>query len=203
MCWNTYFYSAFWISTKICPKNGPKKITFHILQNRFLPHFWPKIGVFQLGFFETQNSHVEQKHRLKSGKGKDKKKGFERKNKTGNQKKRKYCWRNICNLMFWCCSFHETKAKKNENERKRQKHGTKRKQKSKTRRKKQGQEQERDREREIEKGGGQKAKEKQRETLKNKQKMPLSRGKNTVFCMKKQRKERKKLDPKNKKEQEN
>ena len=28
------FYSAFWTSTKICQKNGPKKtITFHILQN--------------------------------------------------------------------------------------------------------------------------------------------------------------------------
>ena len=33
-CWNTYFYSVFCTSTKICPKTGPKKtITFHILQN--------------------------------------------------------------------------------------------------------------------------------------------------------------------------
>ena len=34
MCWNTYFYSVFWTSTKIWPKKGQKKtITFHIFQN--------------------------------------------------------------------------------------------------------------------------------------------------------------------------
>ena len=37
------------------------------------PPFWPKIGVFQLGFFETKNIDVEQKHNLKSGESKDKK----------------------------------------------------------------------------------------------------------------------------------
>ena len=34
-CAENPFFSAFWISTKICPKNGPPKktITFDILQN--------------------------------------------------------------------------------------------------------------------------------------------------------------------------
>ena len=34
ICWNTYFYSVFWTSTKIWQKRGQKKtITFDILQN--------------------------------------------------------------------------------------------------------------------------------------------------------------------------
>ena len=34
ICWNTYFYSVFWTSTKNWQKRGKKKtITFHILQN--------------------------------------------------------------------------------------------------------------------------------------------------------------------------
>ena len=41
---------------------------------------------FQLGFFETQNNDVEQKHNFKSAKNKDKKKGFQSEKKTGNQK---------------------------------------------------------------------------------------------------------------------
>ena len=54
---------------KFCPKKNQKKtITFHILQNTgslkknvmLQPPFWPKIGVFELGFFETKNNDVEQ-----------------------------------------------------------------------------------------------------------------------------------------------
>ena len=94
MCWNTCVYSIFWTSTKNCPQNGPQKtINFHILQNTgslrnvlLQPPSWPKIVVFQLVFFETQNIDVEQKHNLKSGKSKVKKKGFQRENKTGNKK---------------------------------------------------------------------------------------------------------------------
>ena len=52
------------------------------------PPFSPKIVVFQLGFFETKNIDVEQKHNLKSGNSKDKKKGFETK-KTENKKREK------------------------------------------------------------------------------------------------------------------
>ena len=55
------------------------------------------------------------------------------------------------------------------------------------------QEEERDRERKIEKGGGQNKlrRNKGRHSKINK-KMPFSRGKNKVFCITKQRKERKK-----------
>ena len=39
-------------------------------------------------FFETKNNDVEEKHNLKSAKkSKDKKKGFQREKKTGNQKR--------------------------------------------------------------------------------------------------------------------
>ena len=45
-----------------------KTIAFHILQtqvhnkHRFVATpFWPKIGIFRLGFFETKNIDVEQK----------------------------------------------------------------------------------------------------------------------------------------------
>ena len=62
------FYSVFWTSTKIWQKRSPKKITFHILQSTssYKKTFvatpsWPKIGVFQLVFFEIQNIEVEQK----------------------------------------------------------------------------------------------------------------------------------------------
>ena len=33
MCWNTYFYSAFWTSANICPQKAINTITFHIFQN--------------------------------------------------------------------------------------------------------------------------------------------------------------------------
>ena len=68
---------------------------------------------------------LNKKHNLKSGKSKDKIKGFQRENKIGNQKKRKDWEKKLCNLVFWCCSFHETKAKKTEQQRKRPKEGTK------------------------------------------------------------------------------
>ena len=52
----------------------------------------------------------------------------------------------------------------------------------------------------MKKGEAKKAKEEQRETLKNKPKMPFSRGKTRFFCSTKQRKERNKdKPPKNKK----
>ena len=117
---------------------------------------WPKIGVFNLCFFETKNIDVEQTHKGKSGKkNKDKKKGISKRKQDNNKKDTGLMKKKLCNLIFWCCSFHETKAKKTEKERKREKHGTKRKQKKKDK-KEERREQERDRERETEKGGSQK-----------------------------------------------
>ena len=70
-----------------------KTITFHILQNTgdikktlcCNPPLDPKL-VFLTCFFE-RDIDVEQKQNVKSGKIKDKEKEFERKKKTGNQKR--------------------------------------------------------------------------------------------------------------------
>ena len=69
MCENAYFYSVFWKQPKTCQNPPPKNDNFsHFAKHRFIknpvmlqPPFWPKIGVFQLGFFETKNNDVEQK----------------------------------------------------------------------------------------------------------------------------------------------
>ena len=60
---------------------------------------------------------LNKKQNLKSGKSEDKEKEFVRKKKRGNQQK----WERIdeeklSNWIFWCGSFHETKAKKKEKE---------------------------------------------------------------------------------------
>ena len=122
---------------------------------------------------------LNNKRNSKSGKKKDKKKRFQRENKTGNQKREHIHWKpRNCNFIFSCCSIHETKAKKKEQWKKRQKQETKRKPKKedkKEERKTRGKERQRKRNR---KGGGQKRlREEERETLKINQKMPLLGGK--------------------------
>ena len=57
---------------------------------------------------------LNKKHNLKSGNSKDKKKEHETNKKTGNQKKENIDENKTCNLIFLCCSFHETQAKKKE-----------------------------------------------------------------------------------------
>ena len=42
-----------------------------------------------MAFLKPKALMLNEKHNFKSGKGKDKRKGFIRKNKTGNQQKRK------------------------------------------------------------------------------------------------------------------
>ena len=76
--------------------------------------FWPKIGVFQLVFFETKTLMLNKKHNWIPGKNKDKKKGFERENKTGDQKETQDWWKTFAIESFDVVSFHETKAKKTE-----------------------------------------------------------------------------------------
>ena len=78
--------------------------------------------------------------------------------------------------------FMKQKQRRKKRKQRDKKQGSKRKQKRKTGRKKERKEEERDRGREIETGGGpKKAKDKQRKTLKNKQKMPFSKGKQGLF----------------------
>ena len=58
---------------------------------------------------------LNNKHNSKSGRKKDKKKRFQRENKTGNQKKRTHSLKpRNCNFILSCCSIHDTKAKKKE-----------------------------------------------------------------------------------------
>ena len=109
---------------------------------------------------------LNKKHNLKSGNAKISKKGFQR-TRQETKKRERIDEKELCNWIFWCCSFHETKAKEEpkESTKERQEGRKKGKNKIKTEQEK------------LKKGGGQKtAKEKQRETLKNKQKMPFSAG---------------------------
>ena len=81
---------CFLTSTKIWPKKGAqKRITFFFLQKRgsqkknvmLQPPFFSTI------FLKAKTLMLNKKHKSKSGKNKDKEKGFKWESKTGNQKK--------------------------------------------------------------------------------------------------------------------
>ena len=144
------------------------------------PPFDQKL-VFSTLIFQPKTLMFNKKHNSKAGKAKIRK-GIGKKKQDRKSKKRKDWWQKRCNLMLWCCSFHETKAKKKEKERKREKQETKRKQNRKTRRKNiMKRIRERQRKRNWKRGRPKKAKEKERETLKNKQKRPFLGGKQVFF----------------------
>ena len=95
MCRNTYFIGFFEEQPKFAKKCPPQNDNFsQFAKHRFITKktfvatpLLPKIGVFQLGFFETKNIDVEQKHNLKPGKSKDKKQGFENKKRQETKEK--------------------------------------------------------------------------------------------------------------------
>ena len=193
MCWNTYFYSVFWTSTKNCQKNGQKKtITFDILQNtgwykknRFVATpLLTKNVFFKFFVLKPKTFMLNRKHNLKSGKSKDKKKELETKKGRKLKKEKWFQKKKTCNLIFWCCSFHERKAKKKEKERKKE---TKTRNQKKAKNKDQKEERKkrrkkRDRERETGKAGGSKqAKGERKRNTENKQKMPFSGAKTRFF----------------------
>ena len=97
----------------------------------------------------------------------------------------------LCNLIFACCSFHETKAKKKETKSKGQKQGTKRKQKERQEGRKK-RERERDREREIEKVGGQSRLRRNKGRHSKINKNALLRGENSLSMRSKKGKKNKK-----------
>ena len=149
---------------------------------------------------------LNKKHKLKSGKNKDKKRDFERKTRQDTKKSENIDEGKLCNLIFWCCSFHETKAKKKEKERKRQKQGTKKESQKERQegRKKDKNERERERERQRKsnwiRGGAQKRlrRNKGRHSKINK-KCPFLREKRRFFfCIKKAKKGKRKTRQKNK-----
>ena len=98
MCWNTFFIVFFSnINQNLPQKMATKKtITFHILQNTGWlkkpfccnPPFHQKLLFFNLGLLKPKTLMLNNKHSLKSGNSKDKEKGFETKNKTGNKKEK-------------------------------------------------------------------------------------------------------------------
>ena len=91
MCWNTYFYSAFEHQPKLGKQRGNNNDNFsHFAKHRLIkktvllqPPFSPKNCVFKLFVLKPKTFMLNKKQNLKSGKNKDKEKGFERKNKTG------------------------------------------------------------------------------------------------------------------------
>ena len=125
MCWNTYFIVLLNINQN-WPKQWAKNDTFsHFAKHRLIekkpfccnPPFDQKCVFFNLVFLKPKTLMLNKKHNLKSEKCKDKKKGFQRKSKTGNQKKRNYFRKklqfNSLMLFFsWNKSKKERKGKK-------------------------------------------------------------------------------------------
>ena len=94
---------------------------------------------------------LNKKQNLKSGKNKDKERGFERIKKRGSQQKmRKDWWTKPLQLNILMLFFSWNKSKE-QTKRKRKKQGTQRKQQIKTRRKEERKENEREKETEKEK----------------------------------------------------
>ena len=90
-----------------------------------------------------------------------------------------------CNLIFLCCSFHETQAKKKEKERKRQNKEPKESKKERQEgRKKEKKKRERQVKRNRKRGRPEKAKGERKRNTENKQKMPFSGGKTRSFVLK-------------------
>ena len=221
MCWNTYFYSVFWKTTKICQKMAQKMAQkndnfWHFAKDRPMkkktffcnPPFHQKLVFFKLAFLKPKTIMLNRKHNVKSGNSKDKKRDLKEKTRQ-ETKKEKSLMKKMCTWIVWCCSCHETKAKKKEKMKKRQKQGTKRKQKRKARRKKERKERkeekrererERERKRNRKRGGQKRLREKERETLKINKKCPFLGEKQGFFSIKKQRKERKQKTKKQKKQ---
>ena len=207
------FYSAFWTSTKFCnnKKRGNKKNDnfWHFAKHRFIkktvllqPPFWPKHSVLLSCLFWNQKHWCWTKNITWNQEiAKTRKRDLKEKTRQETKTKRENTdEENNCHWIFWCCSFHETKAKKKERERKRQKQGTKRKQKRKTRRKKERKEEKRETEKEKQKKReAKKAKGERKRNTENKQNMPFSSGKTRFFVLKsKERKGNKKQNKKTK-----
>ena len=106
MCRNKYFNGVFDINQILAPKKAPKTITFTFCKQKkglfknvlLQPPSWPKIGDPC-----SPNIDAEQQTQLKIKKNtKIRKQVLKNKQKTKNNKK---WWKNLSNVMFWCCSF--------------------------------------------------------------------------------------------------
>ena len=93
MCWNTYFCSVFWISTKICPKHGPNLITFtfcktQVIKNVLLQPSWSKKWYFCLSWKIKHWTKHRWNHCFYSALAELKKRFFKFQFKTGNFEKK-------------------------------------------------------------------------------------------------------------------
>ena len=91
-----------------------------------------------------------------------------------------------CNLIFWCCSFHERKAKKKKKNKEPKENKNKDKKEEKKKKKK------RQRKRNTKIGRPKKAKGERKKNTENKQEMPFFRGKTRFFCIKQPKNQQKK-----------
>ena len=129
----------------------------------------------------TRRTQTPKKGRVRwggaIGESKDKKRGLER---PEAKKITNVDENNLSDVIVWCCSLHETEAKKQakKDKQKTRKHNiTENKEVRKQEKDKRERERERERER---KGEVRQAREKQRRTLKNEQKYPLFQGKELI-----------------------
>ena len=178
---------------KNCQKKAPPKNDnfSHFAKHRLIkknpvmlqPPFWPKIGVFELGFFETKTMMLNNKHNSKSGRKKDKKKRFQRENKTGNQKKRTHSLKTK-KLQFYIFMLFYSWNKSKEERTMKKETKTRNKKKAKEERQEGRKKDKRKRETEKEKqkrGRPKKVKGGRKRNTENKPKNAPFRGKNRFF----------------------
>ena len=179
-------------------KNGQKTITFHILQTQVHkktpfccnPPFDQNLAFFNLGFLKPKTMMLNKNITVNQQKNKDKKKGFQREKKTGNQKRQKLMKENFVIAYFDVVLLMKQKQRrKKRKDREKNKEAKESKKERQEGKEKRTRRRERQRKKNWKRGRPKKTKEKQRETLKNKQKMPFSRGKTRFFVL--QSKERK------------
>ena len=126
MCWNTYFYSVFWTSTKKCPKNGQKKNDnfWHFPKHRLIkkktvllqPPFWPNISVFfKLSVLKPKTLMLNKKHNLKWGNSKDKKKELETKKGRKLKKEKRFQKKKLAIEYFDVVPFMKEKQRRKKN----------------------------------------------------------------------------------------
>ena len=101
-------------------------------------------------------------------------KGNLKQKKTGNQKRENIDEDKTCNLIFLCCSFHETQAKKKKKDKNKEPKESKKERQE--RRKKEKKKRERQRKRNRRRGRPKKAKGERKRNTENQQKIPFSGG---------------------------
>ena len=177
------------IKPKLAPQKAKKNDNFsHLAKHSFIkkklccnPPLDQEVVCSNLCFLKPRTLMLNKKHNLKSGKSKDKKKGFQRENKTENQKRRERVDENKCALEYFdVVPFMKQRPKRQKKKKTKKETKTRNQKKAKKKdKKKERRKRKRERERETEqeqlkRGEAKKAKEKQRETLK---KMPFLGGK--------------------------